>query len=91
MLSEMEDGGHPILEHMDQVVGKLRQVHTTVRLWGGINVDGCASVDVRARISKNTPIRVCTLCPCHLLLTGSDHVYTSWCAFRIATLRWKSC
>ena len=48
MLSEMEDGGHPILEHMDQVVGKLRQVHTTVRSCGCIIVvHVCASMDVR--------------------------------------------
>ena len=35
MLSEMEDGGHPILEHMDQVVGKLRQVlkHDSAQVW----------------------------------------------------------
>ena len=26
MVAGMEDGQHPILEHMDQVVGKLRQV-----------------------------------------------------------------
>jgi hypothetical protein len=35
MLSEMEDGGHPILEHMEQVVGKLRQVlkHDSAQVW----------------------------------------------------------
>ena len=26
MVTAMEEGGHPILEHMDEVVGKLRQV-----------------------------------------------------------------
>ena len=28
IVADMEDGQHPVLEHMDQVVGKLRQVHS---------------------------------------------------------------
>ena len=39
----MEEGGHPILEHMDEVVGKLRQVllfSMSKQEWFGKERDG---------------------------------------------------
>jgi len=42
MLADMEDGGHPILDHMDQVVGKLRQVC--------VCVCACVYIDVYTRM-----------------------------------------